>query len=396
MSLDALAGREPGFDDVSDFPQFEYSMKDVLRAGEMLAGKMIWTPESRPKIIEAFRIANNWRDSHAYPMRKVRSELSSAMRQCAVRGHTVARLKRMPSIRRKLQKLPGKLNQMQDLAGCRAILPLMKDVTSLTDLLRSGSTHVLHNEADYINKPKPDGYRCHHMVFKFWGAGDDQAFTGRRIEIQVRTRLQHSWATAVEAVGLWRLEDLKSGLGSPDWLRLFVLMSEEFALAERCIEPSDLHSRQARIAEIIHLNAALKATNLLENLSQGVRYTEQYKGQETAKYWLIKYDTTNNAVSVEPQISARVGAESYDNAEYTDRSSGSMNTVLVEADKIETIKYAYPNYFGDVQLFMDRLIYITKGEGASKFILKPQEIIPAKKKRERADLSWLRRFKRWT
>ena len=31
---------------------------------------------------------------------------------------------------------------------------------------------------------------------------DAELYNGRRIEIQVRTRLQHAWATAVEGVGL--------------------------------------------------------------------------------------------------------------------------------------------------------------------------------------------------
>lgn len=49
------------------------------------------------------------------------------------------------------------------------------------------------------------------------------------MEIQLRTLLQHSWATAVEAVGLLRREDLKGGRGDPDWLRLFQIMASEMA-----------------------------------------------------------------------------------------------------------------------------------------------------------------------
>jgi hypothetical protein len=195
-------------------------------------------------------------------------------------------------------------------------------------------------------------------------------------------------------VGLFRLEDLKAGQGSPDWLRLLRLMSAEFALAEGCIEPADLGSRYARVTEIIELDKKLNATNTLENLTQAVRYTEYVQDPQTAtKYWLIKYDKTTSMVSVEPQISALSGAKSYDQAEYVD-TKGNINTVLVEADKIETLKYAYPNYFGDVQLFRERLRYITKGDGAKQCILKPQEIIPPRPK-VWPDLSWFKRRKRW-
>jgi hypothetical protein len=59
------------------------------------------------------------------------------------------------------------------------------------------------------------------MVYKFRGSGEEAVYNGRRVEVQVRTQLQHSWATAVEAVGLFRREDLKAGRGDLDWLRLF-------------------------------------------------------------------------------------------------------------------------------------------------------------------------------
>ena len=44
-----------------------------------------------------------------------------------------------------------------------------------------------------------------------------------KVELQLRTRLQHAWATANEIVGTFRREELKSGEGGPDWLRYFVL-----------------------------------------------------------------------------------------------------------------------------------------------------------------------------
>jgi (p)ppGpp synthase/HD superfamily hydrolase len=142
---------------VADFPSFEYSMREVRRAGDALRGDLIWTAESEDQIREVFKVANNWRDSHALPMRKLRYELIGQIRRKKVSGQTAARLKRMPSIRRKLRRISANLNQIQDLAGCRAILPSIKDVNAVIDGLRNGSAHELHGEDDYINKPKPDG-----------------------------------------------------------------------------------------------------------------------------------------------------------------------------------------------------------------------------------------------
>jgi hypothetical protein len=41
--------------------------------------------------------------------------------------------------------------------------------------------------------------------------------------------------------------------------------------------------------------------------------------------------------------------------------NGSYNTVLVEVDEIDNLKAAYPNYFGDVDLFKQKLIELAGG-----------------------------------
>jgi hypothetical protein len=236
-----------GFD-VGDFPRFDYSMKAVQRAGKVVAGELPWTNETAPQIRDAFQVANNWRDAHAYPMRSVRSQLIWYIAKNEIVGVTGARLKRMQSIRRKLRRVPENLSQIQDLGGCRAILASMADVRDLVGVLRARSRHHIWNEDDYISAPKEDGYRSHHLMFSYRGRGRSEVHNGRRVEVQIRTRLQHSWATTVEAVGLFRREDLKGGHGSRKWLRLFLLTSAEIALAEGCPEPPGVPPRAARAA----------------------------------------------------------------------------------------------------------------------------------------------------
>jgi ppGpp synthetase/RelA/SpoT-type nucleotidyltranferase len=233
-------------------------MGNVRRAGEALARDLIWTDESAESIRQVFRVANNYRDSHALPMHKIRHALAGQIRHKKIAGgFTVARLKRMPSIRRKLRTISSHLNQIQDLAGCRAVLESIDDVNRVVEAMRALPTHVLHREDPYITQPKPDGYRSYHMVFKFKGRGDEAVYNDRRVEIQIRTRLQHSWATAVEAVGLFRGEDMKAGQGSPEWRKLFKLMSAEFMLSEGCAQEDG--GRNSRLEEIKALSAQLNA-----------------------------------------------------------------------------------------------------------------------------------------
>lgn len=368
-----------------------------MRAGEALRGELIWTPETRQSILDVFEIANNFRDAHAYPMKILRQTLAGQMRRLGQQGHTGARLKRMPSIRRKLRLQPHKLNQIQDLAGCRAILPSIDDVFRLCDAMRNKSGHVLHHEDLYIERPKIDGYRCNHLVFKFQGAEVDRYFNNRRVEIQIRTRLQHSWATAVEAVGLFRKENLKGGSGNAQWLRLFKLVSVEFAVIEGCPDGGEQSSRAERLSEIRALERDLGVLSYLENSSQVVRFTEKYhlKPGDNPVYFRIIYDRKNRVVNVEPHFRIQNGIWDYDNAEINiDKDKNDIATVLVEADGIEELKAAFPNYFGDMQLFKMQLGHIVQGRLPSEYTMPPQAVIPPKLEKA-APLSWFKRRIRW-
>jgi hypothetical protein len=228
----AESGRsDAGFDDaeldsvigpVQRYPRYEYSGKAVIRAGKVIASDMPWTPATEPKIGEAFQIANSWRNSHTYPMRSVRCQVISYMYRNGIEGTTAARLKRMRKLRRDTLSLH--INQLQDLGGVRAILPSIADVQALAEIIRAKSHHGIRETDDYIANPKPDGYRSLHLMFNFRDKRNAGLHDGRRIELQLRTRLQHSWATGVEGVGMFRGEDLKGGQGNPNWLRLFMLM----------------------------------------------------------------------------------------------------------------------------------------------------------------------------
>ena len=347
-------------------------------------------------IWEAFRIANNWRDLHAYPMQSVRGSVLTYMGRCGVEGITAARLKRMQAIRRKLRRISLNLNQLQDLGGCRVILPTFADVRSLVGILKDQIRHEVWAEDNYIEQPKTDGYRSHHLKLKFVGRGAAQIYNGRRIELQVRTRLQHSWATTVEAVGLFRREELKNHHGSDDWLRLFTLMSAEFAEVEHCQLPPGISDKFARREEIWRLEKTLDAVNVLESLSHGVRGTDIPLGAGyRPRDFLIRYDHASRVVYVEPQNQPLTATESYDDAEAADNRNdrATQNVVLVEVDKIENLKKAYPNYFGDVEQFKDTLRDITLGIGAREYTSPPKQPPPPRWPVQVVDPAWLRRSK---
>src|SRR5437773_2596689 len=94
------------------------------------------------------------------------------------------RLKRVERIVDKLVRIPRvPLSQIQDIGGCRVVLRLMErsDVPTLLEAIRSHHGFRVQREDDYVIKPKPDGYRAHHVII------ERDLHT---VEIQVRTTNQ--------------------------------------------------------------------------------------------------------------------------------------------------------------------------------------------------------------
>ena len=213
-------------------PQPLYSRTQVNAAGDAL----IAPSSSLDDLRNARAVVNNWRAAHSLPLDCIRAEL-----QQRVAGFedaiVAARLKRLSSIEAKLRRFRSmRLGRMQDVGGCRVVLPSVADVLSVAGRYGSEpSPHAVIHSDDYIAQPRASGYRGIHLVSRFRPGGEEQAvYEGMRIEIQLRSRMQHVWATAVETVGTFSGQALKSSVGDERWLRLFALMGSEMAFAEGC------------------------------------------------------------------------------------------------------------------------------------------------------------------
>ena len=163
------------------------------------------------------------------------------------------RIKRLPSIIRKLELLDWMtLAQMQDIGGCRAVLRNIAHVKKLMLGYQAGyGVHKLVRCDDYIETPRKSGYRGVHLVYKYQSDGIGAPYNDQQIEMQLRSQMQHIWATAVETVDTFTRQALKSSLGQPDWLRFFALMSSAIAIAERSpLVPGTPQEGSALIAEL--------------------------------------------------------------------------------------------------------------------------------------------------
>ena len=133
-----------------------------------------------------------------------------------------------------------KLSQMQDLGGCRAVMDNVGAVRRLVGYYQkeSGIKHELAKLDDYIAAPQESGYRGVHLVYRYYSDKKPKAmYNGLKIEMQLRSQYQHAWATAVETVGAFIGQALKSSMGDKEWRRFFSLMGSSRDAGEVTARP---------------------------------------------------------------------------------------------------------------------------------------------------------------
>ncbi len=339
-----------------------FKPEEVNAAARKLAG--LEFPVVDQDGLQALAVLNNWRASHAYPLNTFQITLRNKARKIEQEAVVAQRSKRLESIHKKLVDRPSmRLTQMQDIAGCRAIFKRLKSVERLVHAYKSSKfDHKFRSEKDYIATPKADGYRCHHLVYEYRGSKETAPYSGLRVEVQVRTQFQHAWATAVEAVGIFTKQALKSNQGDQDWLRFFALMSSAIAAIERTSPvPNTPNDKALLIAEISILAQQLHVKEMLQVYNATITTLGSAKGE---KYFIIEVDPDELKITVR-RYKARESEEA--NRIYTELESqqneGSPNQiVLVSVDNINALKRAYPNYFLDTNLFSQLVDRVLKGK----------------------------------
>ena len=208
----------------------EFDRQTVNKAGKALVDPQVTDQE----LYHALEVINNWRAAHSFPLNTLQMGLRTKARSIDPRAIIAQRTKRLSSVALKLNLHSGmRLSQMQDIGGCRAILLGMTQVSELEQKFSSArSNHQLANVDDYIHAPKASGYRGIHLNYKYF-SDRNSTYNELKIEVQLRSRFQHAWATSVETVGTFTDQKPKSGLGSPDWLRFFALMGAAISMRER-------------------------------------------------------------------------------------------------------------------------------------------------------------------
>lgn len=307
----------------------------------------------------AREIVNNWRASHHYPLLATRITLNGRATRVDPRAIVAQRIKKLSSIEVKLRRNANmKLSQMQDVGGCRAILPTVTHVDELvaayseSDAKNPNRSKQAREPYDYIANPKDDGYRGIHLVYKYKSSSARHAvYDGHRIEIQIRSRYQHYWATAVEVVDTISQESIKAGKGERDWRRFFALLSSAMAMSEkRTLVPNTPTGRVELEAEIADLARKLRVASKLSSYAASVSSDSLVAG----KVFLLTLNLNSRETKVRGFETKEVAeaSEAYFAAERASATNPNLNSVLVTLDKLKNLRTAYPNYYLDTNEFL--------------------------------------------
>jgi len=266
----------------------------------------------------------------------------------------------MPTIIDKLKRYPAmKLTTMQDIGGIRAVLASVKNIYRLVGDYKNSTRlyHELIDYKDYIQDPRSeDGYRSVHLIYRYRNKKVPN-YDGLRIELQIRTKLQHTWATAVESMGTFLGQALKSRQGDQEWLDFFALISSAFAHKEKTtpVPRFSTFSREMIWSAISDAEARLGALNMMSGLS--IAANAIYKTVGPGKGWfyhLIVLNSLERTVKITPydRDSFSQALREYAQVEAEAAGGAKIEPVLVSAGALDDLRRAYPNFFLDIKDFV--------------------------------------------
>jgi putative GTP pyrophosphokinase len=328
-----------------------YSKKAVSKAGARIAA-------GARDIVDTVAL-ENWRAAHAYVINTFQANLRRRTRDSeAVVG---TRLKRRATIINKLQRYPQmQLGRMHDIAGCRIIFPTIDDLrTFRADFHRARFSHKRRSldeeKWNYIDHPKADGYRGIHDVYEYDVRSDYGInWNGLLIEIQYRTLLQHSWATAVEVAGLLTHNNPKFGQGSAELIEFFAIASEllarTFESSTSCLPEMSLPELRGRLRQ---LEEDTRILQLFQRVNAKIVDID-FKKNNILIFPFVEPSQENvSELQIESYFTVNMAIDRYNELEKS--MEGAADVVLVRADSFENLRVTFRNYFADTTEFTQNL-----------------------------------------
>lgn len=358
----------------------EHSKKAIDRAARAIRHGCIGDVRN-----DAIAKIQNFREIHLYPLMLMKNHLVRTSNKVSKKTLVARRLKRLPTIINKLERatLDGnaqnaiKLTRMQDIGGCRAIVKDLRELRLLHNrLMQSKSVHKIIDVDDYLT-PKDSGYGGIHLVYScFHGEAEGHEWKKTKIEIQLRTELQHAWATSLEIIDTLEGFDLKTSReGNEKWRRFFRIAGVLVAHYEGAciIDEKLLMVSQIELAE---LNTELNVTTKLSDyaVAMNVVNPKHFPRRTTNLQGMFLVAITDSGGTEKKILRAAVthydsksSHEALNDLRKSEANEEILISVLLSSPNVRTLKKAYPNYFGSTSQFTTFIHnQIKQGIGSSK------------------------------
>lgn len=330
----------------------KYSRKSLDKAGRALLD-----PFTRSEVIEK---VSSWRMTHLPVLRVFVEELTKHLNANGIPfAFYSQRIKRMTSIIDKLRNNPQMgLGGLQDIGGARFVFDTMDELehckAALETFVPIGFT--LYRITDYIKEPKSSGYRSIHYVYQYH-SDDNEELDGLRIELQIRTRLEHSWAMAVETASLISRTSLKANIEDGSiWRKFFKLVSAIFAQREDKPVPQEFigYSHDDFCREYIQYVEQYKLLDQLRALRVTVNWDDVY-GDSNDGYCVLSINFAEKTVAYRTYPLADEDSATSTFAQMEQNIDSNEAVLLVSIAKMQELREAYPSYFLDTKEFLSAL-----------------------------------------
>ena len=222
-----------------------FSKREVSRAGAHLAQRLAevrrgertaLVDESDVADVRAREVVEWWTLEHIEPMLRVYEAVERLAPPLDLGDMTITavsfRPKRFESTIDKLTREPGKLADMADIGGVRAVVEIQADADELHEHL--GDVIEVIRVRDWARAPRSTGYRALHLHVRS---------DIRTIEVQLRTFGQDAWANVVEEESRLSGVNYKAGAGSRAVLDFFRCVADFFGALELGESHPDLGPR---------------------------------------------------------------------------------------------------------------------------------------------------------
>ena len=241
-----------------------------------------------------------------------------------------------------------RLASMQDIAGVRVIVNDMEQLQKIEKQIKKWSDLV--KISDYIGSPKASGYRGKHFIFKK---------DGMFVEIQLRTNLQHLWATSVETTDIFRGASLKEKDDNTYWHNFFCQVSSIFALSENAKPASGYEGSSLKeLCELLkknihrnHIDSQIASFALTEPIVADQRIKNAY-------YVVISLDFKKKEATITKYTESEYHQAFQDYKKLEQTNVANKQTVLIAVNQLKKIREAYPNYFMSLNTFLDIVTFI--------------------------------------